>query len=107
MDLLVSADDTGSGVAAALAYRVVREAVVNVARHATGATAAVRIHRAGNALLVEVVDDGSEEPVVLNGTGTGLRGARRHLAAVGGTLEWGHREPSGFRVAALIPQDQR
>lgn len=33
--------------------------------------------------------------------------ARRHLAAVGGTLEWGHCEPSGFRVAALIPQDQR
>lgn len=106
VDLQVSAEDMGSGPAAALAHRVVREAVVNVARHAPGASAAVRIQRSGNDLSVEIVDDGSQQAGVLQGTGTGLRGLAETLESVGGTLEWGDREPRGFRVAALIPQEQ-
>lgn len=107
VDLRVSADDIEPGPAAALAHRVIREAVVNVARHAPGASAAVRVHRSGNDLAVEVVDDGSKQPATLNGTGSGLRGLAETLEPMGGKLEWGYREPRGFRVAALIPQEQR
>ncbi len=107
VDLQVNAEGAGSGPAAALAHRVIREAVVNVARHAPGASAAVRVHRSGNDLSVEVVDDGSQERAVLKGTGTGLRGLAETLESMGGKLEWGHREPGGFRVAALIPQERR
>ena len=103
--LQVDAEDAGSGPAAALAHRVIREAVVNVARHAPGATADVSVHRSGNDLSIEVIDDGSHEEVALNGTGSGLRGLAETLESRGGTLEWGHREPRGFRVAALIPQE--
>ncbi|GAB2725792.1 sensor histidine kinase [Nocardioides pakistanensis] len=107
VDLDVTAEDTGAGPAAALAHRVIREAVVNIARHAPGASGAVRIRRTGSHLSVEVVDDGSRHSSVLTGTGTGLRGLAETLEAAGGTLEWGRREPSGFRVAALIPQGRR
>ncbi len=107
VDLRVSAEDTGPGPAAALAHRVIREAVVNVARHAPGASAAVRVQRSGQNLAVEVVDDGSHRVAALKGTGTGLRGLAETLRSHGGQLEWGYREPTGFRVAALIPQEQR
>lgn len=107
VDLQVHAEGAGSGLAAALAHRVIREAVVNVARHAPGASAAVRVHRSGNDLSVEVVDDGSQERGVLTGTGTGLRGLAETLESMGGRLEWGYREPRGFRVGAVIPQEQR
>lgn len=107
VDLQVSAEDTEPGSAAALAYRVIREAVVNVARHAPGAPAAVRVCRSGNDLAVEVVDEGSRRRTTFEGTGTGLRGLAETLESVGGRLEWGDREPGGFRVAALIPKEQR
>jgi signal transduction histidine kinase len=107
VDLRVSAEGGESGPAAALAHRVIREAVVNVARHAPGASAAVRVHRSGDELTVEVVDEGSPEAAVLHGAGSGLRGLAETLESIGGRLEWGQREPTGFRVAALIPQVQR
>jgi signal transduction histidine kinase len=107
VDLRVSAQATGSGTAGALAHRVVREAVTNVARHAPGAAAEVRIRRSGHDLTVEVVDEGSEQGPVMEGTGTGLRGLAETVESVGGTLEWGHLEPRGFRVAAVIPQERR
>jgi signal transduction histidine kinase len=106
VDLEVTAGDTGSGPAAALAHRVIREAVVNVARHAPGASAVVHVQRSGPDLLVEIVDDGGQHRTDLKGTGTGLRGLADALDRMGGKLEWGAREPRGFRVAALIPQEQ-
>jgi signal transduction histidine kinase len=106
VDLEVSAGDTGSGPAAALAHRVIREAVVNVARHAPGASAAVRVQRSGHDLLVEIVDDGGQSRTDLRGTGTGLRGLADALDRIGGRLEWGARPSRGFRVAARIPQEQ-
>ncbi len=106
VDLRVSVEGAGGGPAATLAHRVIREAVVNVARHAPGASAIVRVHRIGDTLSVEIVDDGSQGPAVLNGSGTGLRGLGETLEGIGGNLEWSHRRPRGFRVAALIPQEQ-
>jgi signal transduction histidine kinase len=106
VDLHVTAEEAGSGAAAALAHRVIREAVVNVARHAPGASAAVRVRRSGNELSVEVVDDGSIDVPVLTGTGTGLLGLSEAVESTGGRLEWGHQKPAGFRVAARIPTEK-
>ena len=106
MDLQVSAEDAGSGPAAALAHRVIREAVVNVARHAPGASAAVRVHRSGNDLSVEVVDDGSHHGAVLTAPVPACEGSPRPSSPPAENLNGGHRELGGFRVAALIPQEQ-
>jgi signal transduction histidine kinase len=66
------------------AYFVVTEALTNVARHAHATRAKVAIARAREHLVVEVRDDGvgGADP----DTGTGLRGLRDRVAALGGTM---------------------
>lgn len=92
-----------TGRAAALAFRVVREAVVNVARHAPGALARVRVRQDAAALDVEVVDDGAATGSLDLGAGRGLTGLRDAVRAAGGRLEWGPAPGGGFRVTARIP----
>jgi len=96
-----------TGPAALLAYRVVREAIVNVARHSPGAAAEVTVTRRGNSLRVEVLDRGSGGAPVGSGSGTGLEGLARTVAAAGGTLGWGPRTEGGFAVVAEIPDGGR
>jgi signal transduction histidine kinase len=66
------------------AYFVVTEALANVARHARATSAAVTIERAGDRLVIEVRDDGvgGADPA----RGTGLRGLRDRVIALGGTM---------------------
>ncbi len=91
------------GPGAALAFRVVREAVVNAARHAPGATVQVRTHCTGDLLCVEVLDDGGAGEPLAVGTGSGLTGLSEAVTAMGGTMSWGPRDEGGFRVGARIP----
>jgi signal transduction histidine kinase len=63
---------------------VVTEALTNVARHAGATRAAVTIARAGDRLVVEVRDDGTGGAAVDGGTG--LRGLRDRITALGGTF---------------------
>lgn len=98
-------DAAVSGPASAAGYRIVREALTNVARHAgEGSRARVRIARRDDAVEVEVVDDGVG-PAVANGSGggTGLAGMRERAAALGGRLEAGAAPGGGFRVWASLP----
>jgi signal transduction histidine kinase len=64
------------------AYFVVAEALANVAKHAAARHAAVRIHRDGGRLVVEVRDDGVGGADLRGGTG--LSGLADRVAAVDG-----------------------
>jgi signal transduction histidine kinase len=66
------------------AYFVVSEALTNVARHAHATRAAVSIARAGDRLVVEVHDDGVGGAHIDGGTG--LRGLRDRVTALGGAM---------------------
>jgi signal transduction histidine kinase len=66
------------------AYFVVTEALTNVARHAHATRAAVSIVRAGDRLVVEVRDDGVGGAHIDGGTG--LRGLRDRVTALGGAM---------------------
>lgn len=87
-------------------YRIVREALTNVRRHAgAGATATVVIEYRQEALVVRVDDDGGDavpagQPVA---EGTGIGGMRERAAALGGSLAAGFRPDGGFRVEARLP----
>ncbi|MHA7861447.1 sensor histidine kinase [Tessaracoccus sp. Y36] len=108
VDVTVSADPVPAGAAAVLAHRIVREAIINVARHAAGATAQVRVRRLPGAIMLEVLDGGAEHTgnaLPGTGTGTGLKGLAAAIAAAGGTLDTGPTAGGGFRVAATIPQE--
>jgi signal transduction histidine kinase len=65
------------------AYFVVAEALTNVAKHARGAAARVRVRRDGDVLVIEVEDCG---PGGADPHGGGLTGLRHRVEALDGTL---------------------
>ncbi len=82
------------------AYRIVTEALANVARHSSSLSASVRLQPAADGLHLEVTDHGSR-----NGAwrpGVGMASMRERATELGGTLEAGPG-PSGGRVSALLP----
>jgi signal transduction histidine kinase len=96
--------DDGDGVPVLVqstAFRIVQEALSNVVKHARPATAVVTVRRAGDALAVEVRDDGAARAA--NGGGHGLQGMRERAELCGGTLEAGPAPEGGWRVSARLP----
>ena len=84
------------------AFRIVQEALTNVARHASAGTARVTVRYGARTLDLEVVDDGAV-PSHANGSGFGLLGMRERVALYGGHLDVGPRPEGGYRVAAVLP----
>jgi signal transduction histidine kinase len=89
------------------AYRIVQEALTNVAKHAPSAHARVTVRLTDDALEVSVVDDGQGTrpagPVVV---GRGLIGMRERSEILGGELEVGPRPAGGFGVRARLPRSR-
>ncbi|MGW1816163.1 sensor histidine kinase [Streptomyces sp. NPDC002125] len=89
------------------AYRIVQEALTNVARHADRAGTAVRLTYSDTALTVAVEDEGPCLPGDRITPGTGLTGMRERVTALGGTLETVPRPRGGFAVRAELPLPPR
>lgn len=85
-------------------FRIVQESLTNVARHAGGARATVRLSYGEDELTVVVEDDGRGTVSDVHGTdGNGIAGMRERAAALGGNLEAGPRRGGGFSVRARLP----
>jgi signal transduction histidine kinase len=90
-------------VVAAAGYRIVQEALTNVARHAgPNVRAHVRLTRRDGVVEVEVRDDGRDAPATVR-PGGGLTGMRERAASLGGAFEAGRAAGGGFRVWASLP----
>jgi signal transduction histidine kinase len=88
-------------------YRIVQEALTNVAKHAGASGVRVVVRADGARLLIEVSDDGSGfEPSAPGGGGFGLRGIRERIAAAGGELTI-ESSPAGTTVTARLPLSLR
>jgi signal transduction histidine kinase len=88
------------------AFRIVQEALTNVARHAGPATATVQIAYGDRDLTVQVDDDGrGPAHQARTGSGKGILGMRERVAALSGDLEAGPRPGGGYRVRARLPLD--
>ncbi|MGQ4389880.1 sensor histidine kinase [Streptomyces sp. SAS_270] len=110
----VTATVESSGLSARLdqsvditAYRVVQEALTNVARHGgPGSTAHVRLHWAGATLEIQVTDDGAGVPVDPTkrmSSGLGLIGLRERVTVIGGDLAVSRLPGGGYRLTASLP----
>ena len=90
-------------------YRVVQESLMNVHRHATGATAEVSIAFGPRAATVAVCDDGPGFNVhAMHGAPEhlGLHGLRERLEALDGTLEICSTPHAGTRLVATVPLEE-
>jgi two-component system, NarL family, sensor histidine kinase UhpB len=87
-------------------YRIVQEALSNVARHANAGTVRLRLSYSGRFVTATVEDDGDGFAVgkeMAGGGGLGLYGMQERAAYVGGTVEIDSEPGSGTRVRAIIP----
>jgi signal transduction histidine kinase len=85
------------------AYRIVQEALTNVARHAGAAHARVTVGLQRGVLTIEVADDGCGAGAGAGAAGNGLRGMAERARALGGTLEASDGPEGGFAVRARLP----
>ncbi|QIG40868.1 sensor histidine kinase [Microbacterium sp. 4R-513] len=94
--------DRPAGAIQTTAYRIAQEALTNVVRHSAASNATVTLERAGDVLVVSIVDDGSgRAPDAAEGGG--IRGMRERAALAGGSLHVHQGEPSGTVVEARLP----
>ncbi|MFJ4626885.1 sensor histidine kinase [Streptomyces sp. NPDC088847] len=86
------------------AFRIVQEALTNVAKHAAVNNAHVHLAYAQEQLTITVSDDGG--PITFprpTGGGFGLIGMRERAESAGGRLRAGRRPEGGFAVTAELP----
>jgi signal transduction histidine kinase len=85
---------------------IAREALANVARHASSTHAWIRVAMVDAGLRLEVADDGRGIPIHV-GTPEhghhGLANMRARAQAIGGRFEIGTREGGGTRIIATVP----
>jgi signal transduction histidine kinase len=98
-DLEAIPRQTGAAV-----YRIAREALTNVVRHAHASAASVQVDHHNGRVEVAVRDDGSgydgEEGMK---PGHGIAGMRERAEALGGRLAAGASSGGGFLVTASLP----
>ncbi len=85
----------------ATAYFVISEALANIAKYASATRASIGAECRGSTLHVEVGDDGVGGAD--GARGTGIRGLRDRVAAVGGTLTVDSPSGQGTLIVAELP----
>jgi signal transduction histidine kinase len=86
-------------------YRIVQEALTNIAKHSGATTATIRLMRAEKGVDCEIRDDGAGfdvGAVLSDKKGLGLAGMRERLNALGGTLQI-NSAGGGTEVLVWIP----
>jgi signal transduction histidine kinase len=86
------------------AYRIVQEALTNVARHAGTHAATVRIEYGDDDVIVQIDDDGRTNGAVV--VGNGITGMVERAIALGGNVQAAPRAGGGFRVRAWLPTEE-
>jgi signal transduction histidine kinase len=90
----------------AAVYRITREALTNVVRHAHASAASVQVSHRDRRVEIAIRDDGTgsgDGGGVAPATGHGITGMRERAEALGGTLSVGPATGGGFLVIASLP----
>jgi signal transduction histidine kinase len=86
-------------------FRILQEALTNVARHAQATRVSVRLERSDDTLVLEVRDNGRglTEAQRVSPAAVGLFGMQERALLVGGTVTIQSRPKEGTTVTARIP----
>lgn len=82
-------------------YRVAQESLTNAARHSAATTASLTLSRQGNAVLLQVADNG--RGIGRATEGSGMLGMRERALLIGAQLAIGPRAGGGTEVRMLVP----
>jgi two-component system, NarL family, sensor histidine kinase UhpB len=96
--------DIGDAAAIAL-YRVVQEALTNIARHARATEVRIEMRQAAGALRLTVQDDGVgfDAASMYREGSHGLMGIRERAYMLGGELQIGNARGGGGRITVRLP----
>jgi signal transduction histidine kinase len=94
-----------SGDSAVHIYRVLQEALTNVARHSGARKAAVRLHFAPSALELEITDSGAGFGIAPTRRGLGLVAMRERAELLGGHIRYESPPGGGTVVRLEVPKD--
>jgi signal transduction histidine kinase len=100
-DLEAIPKQTGAAV-----YRITREALTNVVRHAHASAASVHVDHQDGRIDLAIHDDGTSAVTrggSESGKGHGIAGMRERAEALGGSLSAGPSPEGGFLVTASLP----
>ncbi|MGY2899131.1 signal transduction histidine kinase [Curtobacterium sp. PvP017] len=107
LDIDIDVADDVDRLAQLTVYRVVQEALGNVARHAPGASTVVTVRRLDTRLRVEVANTappaGTVPAAPPDDGGFGLAGMRERVSALDGTIDHGPVADGGFTVVVTLP----
>ena len=110
IEIMLRLDDTDPPVseAATIAlYRMVQEALTNIARHAKATEVQIELRREAGEVVLTVRDNGvgfSEKAMYRDGS-HGLMGIRERAYMFGGELEVGNLPGGGGRITVRLPLD--
>jgi PAS domain S-box-containing protein len=105
--LTLDEDDSSnvpSGIQIAL-YRILQEALTNVARHSGAKTVNIRFARLATVLEVAVIDDGcgfDAKAVAVSSHRLGIQSMRERAAMLGGTISF-TRQRKGTKILVQVP----
>jgi len=105
-ELSIPENPPAVGKAAATAiYRMVQEALTNVARHSRATRAQIQVAAEAGDLLLEISDNGQgiQDEGTRNQSSLGLLGIRERIEALGGNVQWVSPAGKGTRVRVRIP----
>jgi len=91
-------------------YRVVQEALQNVAKHARATSVKIRLQDSGKAVRCFIVDDGvgfnpGSSKAEAQERGFGLLGMREKLQPLGGTVRIDSAPEQGTKLSIVIPKE--
>ncbi|MGU3586704.1 PAS domain-containing sensor histidine kinase [Rhodococcus sp. C26F] len=85
-------------------YRMIQEALTNVARHASADSVAIELRRAADTLILVIEDNGrGYQGAGDTGSGLGLVGLRERVRRLGGRVDIGNGAGGGARIEVRVP----
>lgn len=88
-------------------YRIVQEALTNIAKYADATTVSIRIAETSGRISLEIADDGRGFEPSKNTTGFGLQGMKERSLALGGEFAIESAPGRGCRIRAIAPFEMK
>jgi len=103
VEVTIEIDDAPGGDEERLVYRLVQEALTNVAKHASASRVEVNAREEDCKIEIAIRDDGEGFDPTSSTGGRGLLGMRERIELLGGKIEVTSTPGEGTQIAATVP----